>query len=65
MKSRRGVEFRKWANSILKKYILQGYAVNNNRINQLREVIRIMRRTENELDSRQEIRIYISCLKLF
>ena len=31
VKSKRGVEFRKWANSVLKKYILQGYAVNNNR----------------------------------
>lgn len=53
VKSLRGVEFRKWANKILKQYILQGYAVNNNRINQLGEVIRIMRRTENSLDSNQ------------
>ena len=53
VKSKRGVEFRKWANSILKRYILQGYAVNNNRMNQLGEVIRIMRRTENSLDSKQ------------
>ena len=43
MKSQRGVEFRRWANNILKQYILQGYAVNNNRINQLGEVIRIMK----------------------
>ena len=35
VKSKRGVEFRKWANSVLKQYILQGYAVNNNRIAQL------------------------------
>ena len=28
VKSNRGVEFRKWANSVLKQYILQGYAVN-------------------------------------
>lgn len=48
VKSKRGVEFRKWANSVLKQYILQGYAVNNNRISQLGEVIRIMKRTENE-----------------
>lgn len=26
--SQRGVEFRKWANNVLKQYILQGYAVN-------------------------------------
>ena len=47
MKSKRVVEFRRWANSVLKQYILQGYAVNDNRIKQLGEVIRIMKRTEN------------------
>ena len=34
VKSIRGIEFRRWANSVLKKYILQGYAVNQ-RIEQL------------------------------
>ena len=53
VKSNRGVEFRRWANSVLKQYILQGYAVNQKRIQQLGEVIRIMKRTENELDSKQ------------
>mgnify|MGYP003313576887 CR=1 FL=1 len=53
VKSQRGVEFRRWANSVLKQYILQGYAINQRRIQQLGEVIRIMRRTENELDSKQ------------
>ena len=53
VKSKRGVEFRRWANSVLKKYILQGYAVNANRISQLGEVIRIMKRTEESLDSKQ------------
>ena len=57
VKSKRGVEFRKWANSVLKQYILQGYAVNNNRINQLGEVIRIMKRTENELDGCQVLTV--------
>ena len=53
VKSNRGVEFRRWANSVLKQYILQGYAVNQRRIQQLGEVICIMKRTENELDSKQ------------
>ena len=53
VKSKRGVEFRKWANSVLKQYILQGYAVNANRINQLGQVIQIMKRTENSLDKFQ------------
>lgn len=57
VKSLRGVEFRKWANSVLKNYIVKGYAVNNNRINQLGEVIRIMKRTENSLDSKQVLTV--------
>lgn len=43
VKSKRGVEFSRWANSVLKRYILQGYAVNDNRIAQLGEVIRVMK----------------------
>ena len=57
VKSKRGVEFRKWANSVLKQYILQGYAVNHNRIAQLGEVIKIMKRTQNELDSQQVLNV--------
>jgi len=67
VKSKRGVEFRKWANSVLKQYILQGYAVNNNRISQLGEVIRIMKRTENSLDSKQILSViekYSTALEL-
>lgn len=57
VKSNRGVEFRKWANSILKQYVLQGYAVNNNRILQLGKVIQIMKRTQNALDSQQVLNV--------
>lgn len=57
VKSKRGISFRKWANAILKKYILQGYAVNYNRITQLGEVIRIMKRTENSLDAKQVLSV--------
>ncbi|MGN0720377.1 MAG: RhuM family protein [Anaerovoracaceae bacterium] len=57
VKSKRGVEFRRWANSVLKQYILQGYAVNDKRIAQLGEVIKIMKRTENTLDGRQVLTV--------
>ena len=57
VKSKRGVEVRRWANSVLKQYILKGYAVNDNRIKQLGEVIRIMKRTEDELDSKQVLSV--------
>ena len=57
VKSKRGVEFRKWANSVLRQYILRGYAVNNNRIAQLGEIIQIMKRTQNSLDSKQVLSV--------
>lgn len=57
VKSKRGVEFRKWANSVLRQYILRGYAVNNYRIAQLGEVIQIMKRTQNSLDSKQVLSV--------
>ena len=57
VKSTRGVQFRKWANLVLKQYIIQGYAVNNNRIAQLGEVIQIMKRTQNALDSQQVLNV--------
>lgn len=67
VKSKRGVEFRRWANTVLKQYILEGYAVNDNRIKQLGEVIRIMKRTQNDLDSKQVLSViekYSSALDL-
>lgn len=67
VKSKRGVEFRRWVNSVLKQYILQGYAVNDKRIAQLGEVIKIMKRTENTLDSRQVLTViekYSAALEL-
>ena len=57
VKSKRGVEFRRWANSILKEYIIKGYAVNHNRMNQLNEVIRVMKRAENSLDTKQVLTV--------
>ena len=32
VKSKRGILFRKWANSVLKKYLLNGYVINENRV---------------------------------
>ena len=57
VKSVRGVKFRKWANSVLKDYIINGYAVNHNRMEQIGEVIRIMKRTEQELDAKQVLSV--------
>ena len=57
VKSKRGVEFRRWANSVLREYIIKGYSVNYNRMNQLNEVIRIMKRVEEKLDTKQVLSV--------
>ncbi len=57
VKSKRGVEFRRWANSVLKEYIIKGYSVNYNRMNQLNEVIRIMKRVDEKLDTKQVLSV--------
>lgn len=41
VKSARGVEFRRWANKILKDYIVQGYAINERRLAALNRVVEI------------------------
>ena len=57
VKSQRGVEFRKWANAVLKDFILRGYAVNENRLRQLGEVVRLLQRTQDSLDSKQVLTV--------
>ncbi len=47
VKSKRGIAFRRWANSVLKQYLLQGYAVNKQRLVQLNQVISIISRSDN------------------
>ena len=32
VKSQRGIEFRRWANKVLKDYIIKGYAINDKRL---------------------------------
>ena len=55
--SKRGIEFRKWANNVLKEYIFRGYTVNDNRMKQLGEVVRLMKRTQESLDSKQVLTV--------
>ena len=67
VKSKRGVEFRKWANSVLKQYIIKGYAANQRRMKQLGKVIQILKRSENDLDSQQVLSViekYSAALEL-
>ena len=42
VKSQNGVVFRKWANKVLKDYLLKGYAVNQKRLEYLEKTIKII-----------------------
>ena len=39
--SKRGIAFRRWANSVLKKYVIQGYAINEKRLQELERTVDI------------------------
>lgn len=51
--SLRGVEFRRWATSVLKEYVLRGYAINRKRLAQLGQTVEVMKRVLNSLDTEQ------------
>ena len=42
--SKRGIAFRKWANDVLKKFIIKGYAVNDKRLKALEKTVDIQTR---------------------
>ena len=51
----------------MREYIIRGVAVNTKRMNQIGEVIRIMKRAENRLDAKQVLTViekYSSALDL-
>ena len=49
VKSQRGIQFRIWANNILKDYLLKGYSVNN-RMNKLENEVQHLVQKVNEID---------------
>lgn len=55
--SKRATIFRRWATSILKDYLIRGIAVNDNRLKQLGEAIKILKRTTNQLDAQQMLAV--------
>ena len=57
VKSKRGVEFRKWANTVLKDYILKGYAYNDSRMEQLGTILKVLKRAEKSLDTGQVLNV--------
>ena len=56
VKSEKGIEFRIWANKVIKEYLLHGYAVNQ-------QLMRMEQRLDEELDAQQnQIRVIESTL---
>lgn len=65
--SLRGVEFRRWATSVLKDYILRGCALDRRRLAQLGETVQLMKRVAARLDVEQVLDVvsaYSSALDL-
>lgn len=67
VKSKRGVEFRRWATDVLRRYIIDGNAVNERRLRQLGRVANVMARIPEQLETRQVldiVRSYTTALDL-
>ena len=54
VKSSQGVAFRKWANKILKDYMLKGYAINQKRLDYLEKTVKLID-IANRIDERLEV----------
>ena len=60
VKSKRGVQFRIWATSILKNYMLKGYAINQKRLEALDRTVKIQSRiiaSTLELDEKEVLNV--------
>ncbi len=70
VKSQRGIEFRRWANKVLKDYIIKGYAINDKRLEALQKTVKIqakMLATAIEGDSDEvlkAVKLYTKALTL-
>ena len=68
--SKRGIAFRKWANSVLKRYIIQGYAINEKRMKALQKTIDIQTKMlactldVEETDILKAVNLYTEALML-
>jgi hypothetical protein len=49
--SGRAIEFRRWANKVLKEYIIEGVSLNSQRLNQIGSLVRVLSRSDDELIS--------------
>lgn len=49
VKSQRGIIFRRWANMVLKKYLIKGYSINNKRLEKLNKIIDIQNKNFSKI----------------
>ena len=70
VKSKRGIEFRQWANRVLKQYIIQGYAINEKRLTVLQKTVDIQTKmlactlNVEEADVLKAVNLYTDALML-
>lgn len=57
VKSKRGIEFRRWATKVLRTYVVQGHAENEQRLQQLGKVAKTLARIPDDLETRQVLDI--------
>lgn len=57
VKSQRGIEFRRWANDVLRRYIIAGRAENERRLQQLSQTVALLERVSDDLDTRQVLEV--------
>lgn len=50
--SKQGIIFRKWATNILREYMVRGYVENEKRLLELNKIIKISKRSTNDLESK-------------
>ena len=68
--SKRGIAFRRWANSVLKEYTLNGYAINEKRLQALQKTVEIQTKMlANTMDIEQDdvlkaVNLYTQALQL-
>ena len=51
--SKRGTAFRIWANARLKEYIVQGYSINQSRLDELGQTIRLLTEKGKQIDAEE------------
>jgi prophage maintenance system killer protein len=68
--SKRGIAFRRWANSVLKQYVIQGYAINEKRLQALERTVNIQTKmlactlNVEEIDILKAVNAYTDALVL-